>query len=151
MHEPARATKGLLAILLLATITTGCFGPSDGDRIGQVVDDLILHIEGKDSASILRHVPLDPTRMRISMDSGDYSVEPDSLNEAEEALWDFATIFNGDDVNLTQENVVVSGDTARVSLTFKVVDQSWERTIPVRMDLRRQGDDWVLVSLEAFN
>lgn len=139
------------ALMVLFLSTAGCFGPSDEDRIDAVKDDLVLHLEGKDATSILAHTPDDLSTMKISMDSGDYVVNPDSISELEEGLWDFSTVFNGDDLELTQQNITVTGDTGRVNLTFQVMEDDWKRTVPVRMDMRRVEDRWIMVGLHAFN
>jgi hypothetical protein len=40
---------------------------------------------------------------------------------------------------------------ARVSITFRVSDEGWERTLPVRLDLDKMGNRWVLTGLSSFD
>jgi hypothetical protein len=141
------AIMGTAGAMFLAS----CLGPSQSDRIGEVRSDLVLLMEGKDPDAILRHFPGDPSHVKISMNSGGYSVSPETIHELEEALDEFRLVFNGDSIDLTQEKVDIEGDTARVSLTFRVSEDAWDRVIPVRMDLEHEGDRWVLRGLHAFD
>ena len=47
--------------------------------------------------------------------------------------------------------IEVSGGTAQASMTFRVSDEGWERLLPVRLDLEKHGDRWVLVGLHLFD
>ncbi len=148
----SRTMKGTLiaaagSVLLLA----GCFGQSDSDRVGEAQSDLVLLVEGKSTTNLVRHCPDELSDMKITMESGRYVIEPDSLDELEEALAEFREAFNGEQIETTQENVEIDGGKAHVSVTFRVSDQSWERLLPVRMDLEKNGDRWVLLGLHLFN
>jgi len=143
--------KRFIHLALALSLLPACFGPSDMDRIATVQSDLVLLIEGKDSTSIIRHCPDDLSSLTITMDSGGYTLKPESLSEIEDALAEFQEAFNAEEIDLTQQNVDLTGDTARVSLTFRISDEGWERMMPVRLDLAREGDRWVLRGLHLFN
>lgn len=140
-----------LGMAVVAATLWGCFGPSDSDRVGEIKSDLVLLIEGKDRNALIRHCPDDISDIKISMESGHYIIVPESLDELEEALDEFRSTFNGERVETTQENVDIEGDTARVSMTFRVTDEGWERILPVRMDIEREADRWVLHGLHVFD
>lgn len=146
-----RAYGPFVLVVLGSALLSGCLGPSDSDRIGEVREALVLHIEGKDTNALVRHVPDDWGELTISMESGGYVIEPGSIDELEEALWEFTAAFNGERIELTQENIEIMGDRARSNLTFRVHDQGWSRTVPVRMDFERRDEHrWVLTGLHSF-
>ena len=142
---------GTLAAVAACALLCGCFGQSDSDRIGEVQSDLVLLIEGKSTTNLIRHCPDELSEMKITMESGRYVTEPDSLDELEEALDEFRQAFKGEDIETTQENVEVDEGKAHVSMTFRVSDEGWERLLPVRMDLEKNADRWVLVGLHVFD
>lgn len=140
-----------IAVLASVLLLGGCFGQSDSDRIGEVQSDLVLLVEGKSSTNIIRHCPDELSDMRITMESGRYAVEPESLDELEEALDEFRVPFNGEEIETTQENVDIGEGKASASMTFRVSDDGWERLLPVRMDLEKHGERWILVGLHLFD
>jgi hypothetical protein len=144
-------TGYLVAAVALCALASGCLGQSDSDRIDEVQSDLVLLVEGKGSTHLVRHCPDEFSDLEITTESGRYSMVPDSLDDLEEALDEFQTAFNGEDVDLTQENVEIDRGKAHVSMTFRVSDDGWERLLPVRMDLVKDSDRWVLEGLHLFN
>jgi hypothetical protein len=116
-----------------------------------VRDGLVDLVEGKGSAGIVRYCPDDLTRMKISLGSGSYTLVPESLDVLEDGLEDVRLVFNGEQIDVTQENISIEGDSAHLSMTFVVSDQSWEQTLPARVDLERAGDRWVIRGLHVFD
>jgi hypothetical protein len=151
MSSRASVNGTLVAALVACVVLGGCFGQSDSDRIGEVQSDLVLLVEGKSTTNLVRHCPDELSDMEITMESGRYEMIPDSLDELEEYLDEFREPFNGEDIDLTQENVEITDGTARASMTFRVSDEGWERLLPVRLDLERHGERWVLVGLHLFD
>jgi len=151
MSSQGSKTGYVVAALAMCALLAGCFGQSDSDRIGEVQSDLVLLVEGKSTSSFVRHCPVEFSDLQITMESGRYSMVPDSLDDLEEALDEFQEAFNGEDVDLTQENVEINGSRAHVSMTFRVSDEGWEKLLPVRMDLVKRSDRWVLEGLHLFN
>lgn len=146
-----RTRSTISAALVASVLLVGCFGQSDSDRVDIITSDLILLVEGKGSNQLVRHCPDDLSDLTISMESGGYVVEPESLDELEEALDEFRSPFNGEAIETTQERVDIDEGQARVSITFRVSDEGWERTLPVRLDLDKMGNRWVLTGLSSFD
>jgi hypothetical protein len=141
----------LIVAAATCAAATGCLGPSDSDRIGQIRSDLVLFMEGKDRMQVVTHCPDDLSKMKITMESGGYVMEPESLDELDEALDEFRDAFSAETLELTQETVEIDGSSARVNLTFRLGDEGWEKLVPVRLDLERESGRWVIRGLHAFN
>jgi hypothetical protein len=99
-------------------------------------------------------VPPELTDFDISMDSGKTRMSPGSLDDLESIFEDVAYELSGDSVEVVQSNETQMGDGVVLTYTLKVVDGSLERTIPVKVSIKRDaegGQDWVLSSLEVYN
>jgi hypothetical protein len=111
-------------------------------------------IEGRDENALLPYVPPELTDFDISMDSGKTRMSPGSLDDLESIFEDVAYELSGDSVEVVQSNETQMGDGVVLTYTLKVVDGSLERTIPVKVSIKRDaegGQDWVLSSLEVYN
>jgi len=137
--------------LSIPLAAASCMGNSDADRIGQARGALVDLVEGEDSGAIVEHCPDEISEMRISMESGGWVIEPESMEDLEEALEDFRGVFDGQSVEMTQHQTQIDGNRARENLTFRVTDDGWDRVVPVRMDLERRDGRWVVVGIHSFD
>lgn len=151
------STARHIPVLFLAAAAAGlsiCACSNDGDKemIREFKVSFLDFIEGRDEYALLRYVPDEIGDLGITMYSSKEQFVPGSLDDLEMAFEEVAGEFQGDSVSVLQTNETHSAGAVILTWTVKVVEGCMERTLPVRVDLVKEGEQerWVMVGLALF-